>query len=376
MMKFEIVPVVTKSDTKRFVKSQWNFYKNDPNFVPPLIMDRMEILSKKKNPFYKHGDIQMYLAVSGKEVVGRIAAITNDNHNKTHNDKVGFFGFFECVDDQEVANALFDVAGKWLRDKGMTVVRGPENPSMNDEIGLLVEGFDGPPKIMMTYNPQYYEKLVLNAGFKLAQNLLAFVVTYEEFASEKLRRMQSILRERNKLTIREVDFKDKTQFAKDVASMKEIYNAAWMPNWGFVRWTDEEFDKTADNLKLIAWPELSLIAECDGKIAAMAIALPDINQCLIHNKKGGLIGGIWHLLTKKKKINAMRIIALGLKPEFQKTGIDAVLYNELGERGHKAGMIEGEASWVLECNEMMVRQFSGTMSGDIYRRYRLYDKDL
>ena len=374
-MKIDVYPVETKAQIKKFIKSQWLFYKNDEYWVPPIISDRVSILDKKKNPFYQHSDIQMFIAESESKIVGRIAAITNDNHNKTHNDKVGFFGFYESINNQDVANALYQQAAEWLQKKGMNIIRGPENPSMNDEIGFLAEGFDSTPLIMMSYNPQYYLQLAEGAGFSKVKDVFAYRVAYD-YASEKLQRLQNIVRERNKINIRQMNFKDKKQFAKDVSTLKYIYNAAWEPNWGFVRWTDEEFDKTAADLKMIANPKLTLIAEADGEIAGMGIALPNTNECMIHNKNGSTIGALWHFFTKRKKITSMRIIALGIIPKFQKSGIDSVLYYEIGQRGLEAGMNFGEASWILEDNVMMNRGLSLTMNGTKYKTYRLFEKKI
>lgn len=376
-MNFEIKKLSnTKSDQKKFVKAQWNFYKNDKNWVPPIIYDRMKLLDTEKNPFYQHSEIQLFLAYRDNEIIGRIAAITNENHNKIHNDKVGFWGFFECVNEQEVANALFDAAKEWLKDKGRDTMIGPENPSVNDEIGMLFEGYDDPPMIMMTYNPPYYNDLCVNYGMAKAKDLYAYYLEPEGFMSDKMERLQGIIRKRYNVKVREIDLKHKEQFKKDVQTLKEIYNGAWQPNWGFVKWTDAEFDYLADDLKMVANQKMAVIVEARGKVAGFGLALPDINQTLIYNRSGSLLGAIWHMMTKKKKINRCRIIALGVMPEFQKTGIDAVLYYEVGTRSIGVGGYAGEASWVLEDNEMMKRAATETMNGTLYKKYRLYEKSI
>jgi len=375
-MNFIIKPVETKAERMRFIRCQWDFYKNDPSWVPPIIADRVKLLDTEKNPFYKHSVMQLFLAVSDGKIVGRIAAIINDNHNRTHKDKVGFFGFFECIDNQEVANALFDTAADWLKSRGMDTMRGPENPSQNDEVGLLMDAFDKPAVILMTYNPEYYIKLVENYGFKKAKDLWAYILDMNTYLTEKIVRMQNIIRERYQLVIREVNFKNKEQFKKDVDSFKEIYNSAWQPNWGFVKMTDEEFDFLAADLKTIADPKFAFLVESKGKVVGFALGLPDINQCLIHNRNGSLLGAIWHLLTKKKKITLLRIIVLGVLPEYQKTGIDAVMYYEFALRGREKGITHGEASWILEDNEMMNRALTVTMNGKVYKTYRLYEKGI
>lgn len=375
-MNFEIIPVSTRYELNQFIKSQWNFYKGDKNFVPPVIQDRKKLLSKEKNPFFRHSDMQLFLAKRGREVVGRIAAISNDNHNLTHNDKVGFFGFFECENDQETANALFKAAEKWLHQRGFDTMRGPENPSQNDEVGLLINGFDSPPVMLMTYNPRYYINLIENAGFHKAKDLYAYHLTNDLFRTEKLKKLRNLVIERQKVTLRQVNFADKEQFKKDVATIKDIYNSAWEPNWGFVKMTEEEFDFLAEDLRQVADPRFALIAESNGEVAGFALALPDINQCLIHNSKGSLLGAAWQLFTKKRKINWLRIIVLGIVPAFQQKGIDAVLYMELGDRGPKAGIYDAEASWILEDNLMMNRGLTVTMNAQIYKTYRIYEKGI
>ena len=375
-MSIEIKKVNGAAGKKKFVNCQWDFYRGDPNWVAPIKMDRMKLLNEEKNPFFQHAEIQLFLAYKGKEIVGRIAAITNENHNKIHNDKVGFFGFFESINDQKVADALFNSAVIWLKGKGMEDIRGPVNPSTNDEVGLLVDAFDMPAVILMTYNPPYYQQLIENYGFNKEKDLLAYILHHDSYASEKLTRMQQIVRDRKKITIRPLNFKDKKQFKADVKTLKDIYNAAWQPNWGFVKMTDAEFDFLANDLKTIAEPRLTIIAEIDGKPAGFALSLPDINQSLIYNKGGGILGAVWNLFTKKSKIDLTRIIVLGVLPEYQSSGVDAVLYYEIGETAFELGMPKGEASWILEDNEMMKRGLETTMKGEVYKTYRIFQKSI
>ncbi len=375
-MGLNVRAIDNKKEVNKFIDAQYLFYKNDKNFVAPLKMDRQKLLNIDKNPFFKHSDIQMFLAERDGKVVGRIAGITNDNHNKTHNDNLGFFGFFECEDNVETAKAIFKEAEKWLKSKGKDAIRGPVNPSMNDEVGMLVDGFDSPPVILMTYNPKYYMNLIEKSGYAKEKDLLAYHLVNKDYISDKMKRLNDLIRDKFKITIRNVNFKDKTQFKKDVATLKHVYNQAWQPNWGFVKMTDEEFDFLADDLKQIADPIYTMIAEVDGKVAGFALGLPDINQTLIHNKSGGIVSGLWHLLTKKSKINMLRIIVLGVLPEYQKTGVDSVLYWEMGTRGIPKGITQGEASWILEDNEMMKKGLTTTMKGKVYKTYRLYQKKI
>jgi GNAT superfamily N-acetyltransferase len=375
-MEVKIKKVETKQDFLQFVKSQWLFYKNDKNFVPPILVDRMKLLNKQKNPFFLHSNSQEYLAWSNGQIVGRISAIKNDNHNLTHNDKVGFFGFFECVNNQEVANALFDVAKEWLKDQGCDTMRGPVDPSQNDEAGLLIDGFDSPPVVLMKYNPPYYVELIKKYGFEEAMQLNAYDLQMENYASEKMIRMQSIIRERYKITITNLDFKDKKKLREDIQVIKDIYNSAWEKNWGFVKATEEEFDFLVEDLVQIADPNLVIMAWVDGKIAGFALGLPDINEVLINNKNGSLLGAAWHLFTKSKKIKRLRILVLGVLEEYRKTGVDAVLYYEIGARGKKRGITCGEASWILANNEMMNNALQNAMKGNLYKKYMLYQIKL
>jgi len=372
MANFTIRTVQTPADTKKFIDFIYSLYKNDPNWVPPLRMDREKLIDKKKNPFYKHSHMELFLAERNGEVVGRIGAIVNDNHNKEHNDKVGFFGFFECVNEQEVANALFDEAKKYLLSKGMNAMRGPANPSVNDEYGLLVNGFDSPPVVLMTYNPQYYETLILNYGLKKEKDLYAYILNQNSVYTDKFNRANEIVKQRNSLTFRPINMKD---FKNEVRRIKEVYNAAWQYNWGAVAMTDEEFDALAEDLKAVVEPELVLIAESKGKMVGFGLSLPDINVRLKSNRNGGLIGGLLRLLVFKKKIDLVRIIVLGVIPEYQKSGAAGVLFYETAVRAKRLGYQYGEASWILEDNVMMNRA-AEAMQGKRYKTYRIYQQEI
>ncbi len=375
-MEISIKPLSGRSELLRFIKSEWNFYKDDPYWVPPLILDRLKTLDTKKNPFFKHSVIQLFLALKGNDIVGRIAAIVNENHNKTHNDRVGFFGFFECIDDQEVANKLFDTAANWVADRGMDTLRGPLNPSMNDVPAMLYEGFDSIPQLMMPYNQKYHIKLYENYGFEKAQDLLGYKLDQNKFLTDKLKRIQEIVRKRYDLTTRDVNLKDKEQFKKDVQTLKDIYNAAWQPNWGFVKWTDEEFDYLAEDMKQMADPRLAFIVESKGKPAGFAFGMPNLNQIMKYNRSGRLLPFLYHYFTKKKKMNWMRILALGIMPEFHQKGIDSVLYYEIGTRAVSQGLVHGDASWLLESNVMINRAMVQVLDGKLYKRFRIWEKKI
>ncbi|MDE3057517.1 MAG: GNAT family N-acetyltransferase [Bacteroidota bacterium] len=372
MSTVTIRPVRTSADEMKFIKFLWKIYKDDPQWVPPLVMDRKKLIDKKKNPFYRHSAMELFLAERDGEVVGRIGAIVNDNHNKEHEDKVGFFGFYESVNDQEVADVLFNAAKEFLRAKGMTQMRGPADPSVNDEYGLLVDAFDKSPVVLMTYNPPYYAPLFENYGLKKLKDLYAYLLSQDTVYSERLMRFNEVVKQREGLTFRSLNMKD---FKGEVDRIKQIYNSAWSHNWGAVPMTDAEFDALAKDLKPIVVPELVIMAEAKGRPIGFALSLPDINIALKYNKNGGLLTGLWHLYTKKKEINLVRIIVLGVVPEHQRSGAAGVLFYETAARAKKLGYQYGEASWVLEDNVMMNRA-AEMMNATRYKTYRLYEMNI
>lgn len=367
-----IEPVRSKKDLMAFIKLPWKIYKGDKNWVPPLLMDRKKLLDTKKNPFYKHSEIELFLAKKGGEVVGRNAAIVNYNHNKFHDEEIGFFGFFESNRDQEVANALFDASKDWLKNKGFRSMRGPVNPSTNDEVGLLVQGFDSSPIILMTYNPEYYLSLFDGYGLKKEKDLFAYHVNKDKVFSEKLERVTGMITRKEGLTFRSIDMK---KLDEEIKRVKEVYNEAWSKNWGFVPMTDEEFDFLAEDLKQVVVPDLAIFVEVKGKPIGFALSLPDINRALKFNKNGHLLPGVYHLLTKKKQIHWIRIMVLGVIHSYQQTGVSAVLFYETAKRAIKLGYYDGEASWVLEDNLMMNRS-ADLLNAEKYKTYRIYKKDF
>jgi hypothetical protein len=369
MSNIEIKKVDTQSDIMKFIKFQWEVYKGDPYWVAPLIMDRKKILSKEKNPFFKHAEADYFLAYKDGKLSGRIAAIKNDLHNKYHNDKAGFFGFFECFNDQEVANKLFDTVKVWLKQRGFDEMRGPANPSSNDEYGMLLNGFEDEPRLLMTYNPKYYLTLCENYGLKKAMDLNAYKLVYDKVhSSDKLSRVAEIAKNRSGIKISQLNMKD---FKNELEKFKLVYNKAWAPNWGFIPLTDEEFDAMAKDLKPLVEPSLVLFGEIDGKLVGAALVMLDYNQ-IFKSMNGKLFPfGIIKLLTQKKKITWARIITLGIIPEFQKKGLDAVFYWEIVNRAKELNITQGEASWVLENNDMMNRG-ALMMGGENYKQYRIY----
>lgn len=365
-------PVISKADQKRFIKFQWVPYKGNPMWVPPLLMDRRKLIDRKHNPFYKHATMELFLAEREGTVVGRIGAIVNDNHNREHNENIGFFGFFECMDDQEVANLLFNTVRDWLRAKGVTAMRGPASPSVNDEYGLLINGFDRMPAVLMTYNPPYYQRLVENYGFAKAQDLYAYYIHKDKVFNEKFARIAAVVNKRESLKIRPLDM---SRFDEEVKLIRELYSRGWSKNWGEVPMTEEEFNYVAKDLKAVVDPRLVIIAESNGKPVGFGMTLPDLNEVLVHNKHGWLIPGLVRVLLFRKKITRVRIVILGVLPEYANSGIGAALFYETGRRCVDAGYPHGEASWVNEDNVMMNRG-AEMMQGTIDKTYRIYQMPL
>jgi GNAT superfamily N-acetyltransferase len=335
------------------------------------------LLSRSKNPFFEHAEAEYFIAERDGEVIGRIAAISNRLHNETHGDQVGFFGFFECVDDQAVADALFQAAGEWCRTLGHDVLRGPASFSVNDECGLLVDGFDTPPTLMMPHNPRYYIDLIERAGFTKAKDLWVYQGGSQERyvpVPERLARATELIRQRQGITLRALNLKD---FQGEVERIKELYNAAWEKNWGFVPLTEHEIDHLAEQFKPVVIPELVPMAEKDGKLIGFGIALPDLNVVFQTNRSGRLFPMILRLLwmLKTRRIRRARILLLGVLPAFQGKGVDAMLYHWIWTKSGERSIYWGEAGWILDDNPAMNAGLE-KMTFQVYKTYRLYDKRL
>jgi hypothetical protein len=368
--------VTNETDKIKFIKFPWKIHKGNPNWVPPMIFDVRNTLNTKKNPLYQHSKLELWLAYRGNEIVGRIAAIVNDNHNKFHNDKVGFWGYFECINDKEVSRALFDVAKDFLLENGMDTMRGPINPSTNDEIGLLINAFDKPAVMLMTYNPEYYISLVEDYGNEKVKDLYAYEVRASIIQDEKkmgkLERVSQIVLKRENLNIRKINLQD---FDNEVSIIEEIYNQAWVKNWGFVPMTDDEFRYLAKNLKAVVDRDFIYIAEFNGKPVAFSLALPDYNQVFIKMNGKLFPFGVFKLLAGRKKITGIRLITLGIIPEYQKKGTEAVFILNTIKEGIAKGFNRAEISWILEDNAPMVAT-AENLGADRYKTYRIYDKQI
>lgn len=368
----EVIPVENKAQLASFIDFPHDLYKGDPNYVPELFIAQRDLL-KGTHPFFKHSNLKCFLAKDGKKIVGRIAAIRNNNHIKYTGKEEGFFGFFDCVDNNEVSTKLFDTTVTWLKKEKLKAIIGPVNFSTNETCGLLVDGFDTPPIVMLTYNKPYYSKLVEQYGFKKEMDLYAYKLVVADITTpQSALNLEERLNKRG-IVLRTMDMK---KFKSEVAKVKEIYNSAWEKNWGFVPMTDEEFDYMAKDLKMILDPDFALIAEHDGKAIGFSLFLPDINVVLKKINRGRLLPtGILKLLYYKSKIKQGRVITLGVVEKYRRMGIDACLYAKSVETARKKNYTFADASWILETNIPMNRALQA-LNGKVYKTFRMYYKSI
>jgi GNAT superfamily N-acetyltransferase len=368
-----VQPVRSRAQLDTFIRCAWPIYAGDPCWVPPLIGDMKTALNRKKHPFHRHADVELFTAVRARRAVGRIAAIANHNHNEFHQDRMGFFGLFESVDDPVVATTLLDRAEAWLRGRGMDMCRGPMNLSTNDELwcpGILIDGFDTPPAIMMGHNRPYYQALVEGAGYTKSRDLLTYWIDTSRMT--RIERSAERLMRRGRFTIRSLDM---SRLQEEVAVIQEIYNSAWERNWGFVPMTEEEIQHLASALRPVVNPDLCAMAFVDDEPVGFALALPDYNQALKHINGRLFPLGLPKLLWYRRRINVARTLTLGVKPDHRGTGLDALLILHLFRTGQKIGMPEGECSWILEDNVPM-RHALERFGATVRKTYRVYDKPL
>jgi len=376
---FEVVPVETLADRKAFVGFQFELYRNDPLWVPYLRSERMEFTDRSRHPFFEHAEVAFFRAVRNSRTVGTIAAIRNDAYNEFHGERVGFWGLFDVIEEYAVAEALFDAARGWCKAQGLEVLRGPMSYSTNEECGLLVDGFDRPPVVMMTYNPRYYPTFVERYGFTKAKDLYAYKLETSMFGPggpglpEKVRRVAEVAQKRYGVTVRKAELR---RFKEELGRVKQVYNDAWSRNWGFVPMTEAEIDHLADGLRQFLDPDLLFIAEVDGRPVGVSVTLPDINQALIHIRDGRLFPFGWaKFLWYRRKVDALRVIIMGVIREYQLRGVDAIFYLKTLEEGARKGYRWGEMSWILEDN-LPMRQAMESLGGTIYKTYRIYDLPL
>ena len=370
-----IVPVDGKKYLKKFIDFPHDLYKDDKNYVPEIFIAQRDLLTPGKHPFHEHATIKLFLAVKRNVIKGRIAAILNRRSNEFNNANDGFFGFFDAINDDEVAKKLLQAAGDWLKSEQIFTMIGPVNPSTNEPCGLLIEGFDIPPVVMTPYNKSYYLKLIEGAGFRKKMDMIAYYLETKTVNERSLKLHEGLINRlaKNNIFIRNINMRD---FKNEAKRLREVYNKAWDKNLGFVPMTDNEFNYMAKDLKLMLDPKFCLIAEKQGKVIGFALAIPDINQILIKIKKGRLFPfGLIKLLTQKRKIDVVRVLALGVIEGYKKSGIEACFYASIIERAMKKNIKAGEASWILEENFLMNKGIE-SINGKAYKRYRILEKAL
>ncbi|MEQ8524634.1 hypothetical protein [Gracilimonas sp.] len=366
--------VSTKEEKKRFTNFIYPFYEGEEHWVPPLRMDQKKLIDTNKNPFFNNAEIALFIAEKDGKDVGRIAAIIDHRFNKFHGTKTGHFGFFESINDQHTTNLLFRVAEDWLRDKGMNKVVGPASPSMMDTIGVLIDGFDKDPYIMMPYNFSYYDELIRNAGFSKEMDMYAYIVDTETVAVDRMNRAMEIVKKRlPDLNIRPVNLK---KMDSEIKIVREIFNKAWKDNWGFIPLTEEEFQAAGKDLKMIVDTDYAHIAEIKGEPVAFSIGLPNINE-ILKGMNGKLFPfGFIKLLWGKSRVKGLRTALMGVLPEWQGKGIDALLHQRSIQNGLETeGKTVSELSWILESNPEMIR-VAERIGGSLDKTYRMYSKEL
>lgn len=364
-------PVESWRDRRQFVRFPFDHYRNDPNWIPPLLGNQRELLGYKRHAFYDNAECQTFLAERNGQVCGRIAAIVNRAHNEFYKDRRGFFGFFESTDDPAVTKALFDAAAQWLKSRGMHSLRGPANPSMNYECGLLIEGFDSAPTFMMTYNPPYYGRLLEGYGFAKGHDLLAYLGERGDLpkVAERLNPLADQAQARCQAVIRPTSRKT---FRADVETFINLYNRTFTVNWGFVPLPPGEMRKLASSLEHLIVPEMAVIAEVDNQPVGAIIGLPDYNPRI--KEIGGRLFpfGVFRLLSKKRDIKRLRVLSINVVPEYQRWGLGIVLMKALSPKGIELGFEEAEFSWISEDNDL-ARLGLEKGGAKIYKKYRMYD---
>lgn len=363
-----------RADQKKFIRLPWTLYAGDPNWIPPLVQQQKELVGFAHHPFYNRNQCENFIVLRGEEIVGRCTALINVGHNERFDEKRGFIGFFECIDDSEASGQVLSAACQYLADQGMTDVRGPANPSLNHEVGMLVEGFHCPPTFMMTYNPPYYERLFTDFGFEKCQDLFAFD-GYTDRIAELDPKLEFVIKEIKKRFNVVVRPFNKKRFKEEVNLFLDIYNKSLVGTWGFVPLSDEEVAHQAKGLKHLLLPELTTIVEVDGRPIAAGLGLLDFNP-VIKKINGRLFPfGFLHLLASKKKLDRVRLMSTNVLPEFQKWGFGLLALEGMLPHILRLGIKTGEFSWVLESNHLS-RATLERSGLERNKTYRLFDRSL
>ena len=375
-MNTEISEVTSQRERDAFIKFQWRIYANDPAWVPPLIIERKAFLDAKRHPFYRHGDAALFLAQKNGKIAGRIMASDDPNYNSLHETNVGCFGLFECIDDQEVAAALFDAAASWLHKQGRTEIMGPIDYSTNYVCGLLIDGFRFPPTILTAHNPPYYRQLIESNGFVKTKDWYAWWFADPSRAVADLRRLATRYERRGPVTIRPANLKN---IRGESRRLREIYNQAWAKNWGFVPFTEPEIEFMTKELKPLLIPGFAWIAESGNEPVGFALGLPDINVVLrdLNGRltRFGLPIGLIKLLLYKNRVQKGRLIALGVVQKYRRAGIAEMLVLRVMEETMVKRGITGELSMTLEDN-YMINRFLEAIGAERYKTYRIYTRSF
>jgi hypothetical protein len=374
MAGIEIIAVEGGSELKDFIDLPWRIYDEYPNWVPPLKKEVRRLLHPHKHPFWEFSERILFLARRGSETVGRIAGLIDHRNNEFHNEKMGVWGFFECADDPEAAAALFSSVENWVRRKGMTFLRGPLNPSMNNEAGLLIEGYDYPPAVSMTYNPPYYLGLIESCGFTKEKDLLAFLLDGGNYRlPEWMDRLAQRTAQKKGVRIRHVDPKNRDA---EFALIREIYNDSWSGNWGFVPLTENEMKDIQKSVKPFADPDLVFFIYYENEPAAVCVIFPDINPLLKRfNGRIGLLGPVKALIYRRE-IKGLRLLMFGIKEKYRQLGLPMLAFRHIYKIARENKNYQHlEMGWTLEDNES-INSLIEEAGARIYKKYRIFRKSL
>ncbi len=377
MSAIQITPVASRADRDAFIKFPWQIYADDPAWVPPLLLERKEFLDQKKHPFFEHGAAQLFLAWRDRKIVGRIMASDDPRYNAEHHSNLGCFGLFESIDDPAVAQALLGAAENWLRARGRDEIMGPIDYSTNYVCALLIDGFEHPPTLLTSHNPPYYAALIEGCGFGKAMDWYAWWFSKPTEARARLQKISARFADSLNVVIRSVNMKEQ---AAESRRLRKIYNRAWEKNWGFVPFTEAEFDHLVQELKPLAEPEYTLIAEVGDEPVGFLLYLPDINVAFRHLPDGrltkwGLPIGLAKLLYHKSRLKTGRLVALGVVPEFRRHGVAEKLVLRIIEEAMIKNGVTGECSMILENNRLMNR-FLEAIGADRYKTFRIYRRAI
>lgn len=368
----EIRSVRTRRDYRQFIRFPYTLYKGDPNWVPPLIRAEKFTFLPRKNPYFLHSEVQLFLAIRFGKVVGRISAHEYREHNRIHNDATGFFGFFESIHSQRVANALLNAALQWLKSKGYKRMMGPFNFTVNDSSGILVDGTNIPPMVMMPYNPYYYAKMLEGYGMRRKHDQFAWKIDDQRGMHPLTKRIADLCRHMPGLIIRRINMKD---FENEIRKAYHVYSNAWNNEWGSIPPTWEEFYRFARRFRTFGDPNYAVLIELNETPVGVGLAIPNVNESLIKMKGRLLPFGFMKLIFNRKKIKTMRVLVMEAIAGFENRGVDALLYGMFYEQALLDGIQWAELSWTLESNTRMNKILEMT-GAEKYKTYRVYEQDI